>query len=818
MAETEKVKILGIEINDTAAVKSIAELRANIKALKDEINKADENTPFEEVQKATQQLREQQNALRNAMYAQGTTWKEVTAAAKGTGQSYNALVAQMANLKTHLRTIDTSTEEGVAEFKKYATQINDINTRLKQMDALQGNFQRNVGMYTQKIAGMGNAFKAVAGAAGSVINPIAGATAGLQAMSATPVIGILGLLANVIGKVISSMQKSEGMTNRLTEAFAGFSAIGDLVTKGLQALGNAVAWVVEKMGNLITAIAGANEQQQKRIEITKQELELAKQQRETTMANAEAERDIAELRAKSSDKERYTASERLEFSKQAAELENEMAKRAYESLKNEYEIIKAKNALAESTTEELKQEADAYAAMVKAETEYYTRIRTNNREQSRLRKEEAKDAKDAAKEAQEALKARINAEKELLSQELELAEKGSEESLSLQLQIRAKELELAKNDARTKIQDRDALNKTLSLLEQKYGRDILSLERANQRAREEQENLHLQNVADSYEKGSLEYLGAIRDLRAQELAQIQREETESEEEYVARRLKAEQALSVALSDIRGKRADDALTALERETSLKLEYNEVYEEDDRKRAARAYEITAESNQRRLNLLAQFAQEALSAGDMTEYLNYSQEVADLEVEMELNAAKEKKRIREQDKKDAEEKIKSAISLMQGYAGATSSILGSLADMYENDSKEGKKYAKRIKSLRIASATIDMLSGAVAAFATAQRDPGGLAGMILGAANAAAVIATGTANIAKIRKTDATGGNTSATTAPAPAPVLSVPQVRTITTAEDMTRLNQSLDDVQVYILSSDLEAERRNRRVKVKESSF
>ena len=238
------------------------------------------------------------------MYSSTGTFQDVTAAAKGTGQSYNALVAQMANLKTQLRAVDTSTETGVAQFKTYAKQINDINTRLKQMDALQGNYQRNVGMYTQKIANMGNAFQATAGAAGGMINPIKGATTAFQTLSATPVIGILGLLANIITKVIASMSKGEAETGKLTQAFAGFQAIGDLVTKGLQALGNAVAWVVDKMGKLIASIAGANEQQEKRIALTERELELAASQRETTMRNAEAERDIAELRAKAWQRQR----------------------------------------------------------------------------------------------------------------------------------------------------------------------------------------------------------------------------------------------------------------------------------------------------------------------------------------------------------------------------------------------------------------------------------------------------------------------------------------------------------------------------------
>ena len=134
MATHEKVTLMTLQINDTAAVKSIAELRDNIAKLKEAINNADEGVPFERVQEATKQLREQQAALKNAMYAQGTTWKEVTKAAQGTGQSYNALVAKMADLKTQLRAVDVSTEAGAKRFTDLADQIRHIYDELKGMD------------------------------------------------------------------------------------------------------------------------------------------------------------------------------------------------------------------------------------------------------------------------------------------------------------------------------------------------------------------------------------------------------------------------------------------------------------------------------------------------------------------------------------------------------------------------------------------------------------------------------------------------------------------------------------------------------------
>ena len=48
--------------------------------------------------------------------------------------------------------------------------------------------------------------------------------------------------------------------------------------------------------------------------------------------------------------------------------------------------------------------------------------------------------------------------------------------------------------------------------------------------------------------------------------------------------------------------------------------------------------------------------------------------------------------------------------------------------------------------------------------------------------------------------------------------VQQVRTLTSASEEDRLNRMADDHRVYILSSDLEADRDQHRVQVEETTF
>ena len=116
--------------------------------------------------------------------------------------------------------------------------------------------------------------------------------------------------------------------------------------------------------------------------------------------------------------------------------------------------------------------------------------------------------------------------------------------------------------------------------------------------------------------------------------------------------------------------------------------------------------------------------------------------------------------------------------------------------------------------------MLSGVVSAISTAQQ-LGPIAGPIMAAINSAAVIAAGVANISKIKaqQISKSGSSTATPSVPvaveAPSVVPEVQEVHTLTGAQEEERLNQPQ---RVYILSSDLEADRNATRVQVEETTF
>jgi phage-related protein len=190
----------------------------------------------------------------------------------------------------------------------------------------------------------------------------------------------------------------------------------------------------------------------------------------------------------------------------------------------------------------------------------------------------------------------------------------------------------------------------------------------------------------------------------------------------------------------------------------------------------------------------------ADGVTEYLNEQEEIR---------------------KKKAEETAQARIDTMFAVADATSSILGSIADMYEADEENAEKNAKKIKALRIAEATINTISGAIGAFMQATSTMPPPFGAIVGAAQAAAVTAAGIAQIAQMKKTSMTSaGAISSPNAVVSAPTSesTVPSVRSVTSATEEERLNQMAKDQKVYILSSDIEASLDGNKTRVEESSF
>ena len=798
------VKEVILKVGTGEAVKNVGELRENIKQLKAALNDQDLSNPdgMKKYNELLGELKINQNALKDAMYATTASWDDITNAATGAniafdqnnklvnmqGVSYNALVHEMADLKQAWR---ATTDE--MERAALGERINSVNDQLKSMDASVGNYQRNVGNYIGAVDHLTASFGSMGKGAQSVIAPIKGVTTGLKTLSATPAIAILGLLANVLQKVIEGLKSSEENTNAMTQALSPFAAIGDTVTKVLQGLGGVLAKVVGGFGKLTSAIFGTNEATKERLRLAKEEAALQEQERNNIIANAEAEREVARLRAEATDKMKYSASERIALLEQAGEQERLIAERSVQAAKQQYEIIKGRNALTQSNAEDLKKEAEAYAAVVNAETAYYNKVREIKSNITSARQEEAKAARDAAKAAKDAAAAKIAAEKEYIAKALadevqaatnraEAYRHGSVEYLAAMRDVAALEYDQMKRQ----MDETDAEWQARRLA---AARKLAEAQQSTTDALIEEGRLALENEMNALATGSLDQLSKAVELAKYNLDNIHQAIDESDDAFLARRLEAQQAYQGALQAQYDAEVEEGRQQYEQRLATLEENSLAYL--DAEVALKKYELDT------LHQLEGESEEAFRTRQ-------------LQAEKEYYDAKKAQ-------------VQSWMQTLSGMTSGVSSILGSIADAMEENTEMTEEEAKKAKNLRVASATIDMLQGAVTAYAGAQ-SLGVPMGPIIGAINAAAVIAAGIANIAKIKATQVSANSSSSQTPTVPAqvnaPTVSpqVQQVRTLTSASEEDRLNRMADDHRVYILSSDLEAERDQHRVQVQETTF
>lgn len=393
----EEITIYKVDTN--IAVKNINDLRENISTLKQQLGELTIGT--DKYKEKLTELEDNQAALRNAMHGTATSMEQIAAAAKGSDQSYNGLVRTMAKLKEELRATDTSTAEGMEQFKFLAKQVDVVNSKLKALDQYQGNYQRNVGNYKSALDGLSGAFKATAGSASSMIAPLGGVTMGLKALSATPAVAILGLLANVISKVVDGLKSSEQNTMAMQKALAVFQPILNATTNALQTMANWLVKIVEGAGKAARWLGLVKGDAADAMQaLTAAEQQVILDQREMQVYESRVQADIAQLQADAADKTRKTAAERKKAAEEAQRLSDELFNRQYELAQRELDVLEQRAALTQNDTATNEKLIAAKVKLNNLDRERAQRQRAITRQENGAVTDLAKQTSKATAEAQ----------------------------------------------------------------------------------------------------------------------------------------------------------------------------------------------------------------------------------------------------------------------------------------------------------------------------------------------------------------------------------------------------------------------------------
>ena len=332
----------------------------------------------------------------------------------------------------------------------------------------------------------------------------------------------------------------------------------------------------------------------------------------------------------------------------------------------------------------------------------------------------------------------------------------------------------------------------------------------------------LNSRLDRLEKSTGGAADSVRDLTDALLDEMEAEDKAADAElsaYIARQDKEAKAAADRM-----KRSNDAaLAGVGMRAAGKENTARATIDDAAQLAAELYRIRKESNEQRLALLRQFAQDALKAGNMDAYLAYDKDAADMEVKIAQDAETEKARIRRKGVKDAEEQAKREREMMK----ATAAVMGNVASAYQayiQQRVEGGKISeeqaeqefKSVKAIQYAQTMINTLAGMMSVWA-------GEGTNAMKAVLSASVLTQGLAAAMQISNT--TLGSTAqaaqaVTSAAVAAPVVinAMPQVQAVTSASQEAVLNERAADQRVYVVYSDIERAGRKTRVTEGESRF
>lgn len=217
---------------------SLKEYKKQIQDLRSELLNLDKTSA--EYAKIADDIRQRQSKL-----------NEVMSVGKGNADaldgSYNALTHQMAELRKQWKATNDE-----AEREALGKQILSINNQLKGLDASIGNWQRNVGDYSNAFVNAFSQMDVSLGGAAKGFNLATTASTGfktaLDLLKAHPIIAVLTLLVGIFLKLKSAISENATLSAKWSKALATFKPI-------INAIINVVDWLAGILVDLFSIIA-----------------------------------------------------------------------------------------------------------------------------------------------------------------------------------------------------------------------------------------------------------------------------------------------------------------------------------------------------------------------------------------------------------------------------------------------------------------------------------------------------------------------------------------------------------------------------------
>ena len=270
---------------------------------------------------------------------------------------------------------------------------------IKDLDAVKKGFEKVIDEQEKQVEvtkeskeetqSLGNALDGVTGGAitkfKTLTSGVGKATKSFRALKIAIAATGIGLLVTAVATLAANLGNSEEGQNRLNKLLSQFGVVVGNVTDIFYQLGTAVfAFFTRDMDLMRESFAKATEQIKNFGDETEREIKLQgdladkqadlnKIERKLVVDRAKANRERADLLEKAADREKFTASERIEFLKEAGRVEEEITNAEIKAAQLRLEIKEQGNTLNESSKEDLEEEAQLKAAVIDLETAKLTK-------------------------------------------------------------------------------------------------------------------------------------------------------------------------------------------------------------------------------------------------------------------------------------------------------------------------------------------------------------------------------------------------------------------------------------------------------------
>lgn len=415
--ENRESIILDVKLDASKVAADIAELTkstAELKKRQQELNaeiKAgnDTNGQYENELK---QVKDQLAWNEKQSKGLAATTKLLNEETRKYGTSLNDERQKLADMQRAYDQLDKEQRESKGG-KAFLQAIKEQSDAVKGMEEATGRAQRNVGNYADalKAAGVG----------------VDGFVGKMKAFLANPWAILIGAIVTAVKGLVDAFKRSEDRMKEFRQAFAPLKAVVDVVQQvfdqlakslsgvvmvALQKVTDGVKWLfsaLDKLGKrmlnkdfgLSAQFEAAAENSKKATEAEQKYIEHKRRMIETS---ALAEKQVAELRDKAAQKDKYTAEERIKFIEQAIEIERKQSAERVRLAKERLAYLEAEGNRAENDAAANDELAEARADVTRAQTDFFKTTKELNAQIIAFKQEELGKIKQNAAEEQNEIK------------------------------------------------------------------------------------------------------------------------------------------------------------------------------------------------------------------------------------------------------------------------------------------------------------------------------------------------------------------------------------------------------------------------------